>query len=716
MFYLLVRGGFYQPIIININAKTLLGNKGDGDETASTKRSSFQKDIKTKINTRKAPKMIPFHRPFRKLAKSAAIVSVGLSFLHAHCWSRTLSIFKVKKEDNAGAICRAIFSPFVSGTNDHNDYLGADEYCIWIIWGIAMLIMIGVFFQDEKNGLHCRDGAGNHGFTIHFRNRNKSRRGSVVSVRKRSITDDDIGYSSDENSVISSSMEPPALLTKTGLPFFRNVNTIQEPVDTLPMVPWLSLFAMHSLLDIFISFKIFMGRVDARLMQPALKEQRYGTAPKSCKGDANSNPADFLKYLQEKYPGCIYDYSSRAKPNLDDSDGGFWFDFMADCGDGFNSSYQIARLLAQPLLQIMKDGKHITLPRGEFLVNGGDLAYPEPTEQNFEKRFFRTFEDAMQPPPSFRRTKIAINKEDICIKGWDESICFDDNANSTRNENVHEKYKGPSTFIVPGNHDWYDGLATFTRFILCRDFLGGWLMPQQRSYFAIKLVKGWWIFGLDCALAGDIDIEQFKFFADIADNAVGPSDAVILVNHEPHWVTDYDNGKEGNDLSERNITELAENHLRGKVRCRLAGDLHHYTRHVPVSSRNTKRRRRDKTRSHSVDRISKKCIKKEDDRESRPLEPFTESNKPHLIVAGGGGAFMHGTNAYDRDIKVGPNMQDYTRISAYPNEVTSSYLGWLNMYQFRSRGWRCDLIFAVCYLGIGKEKCQFASLDISICS
>ena len=531
--------------------------------------------------------------------------------------------------------------------------------------------------------------------------------------------------------------EPPAststLLTKTG--FFRNKKTIQEPVDTLPMVPWLSLFAMHSLLDIFISFKIFSGRVDARLMQPAaLKEHRYGTTTtKPCsKDDEHFNPADFLKYLQQKYPGCIYDYSSPSQSQSrakSDEDGGFWFDFMADCGDGFNSSYQIARLLAQPSLQIMRDGEQITLPRGEFLVNGGDLAYPEPTEHSFEKRFFRTFEDAMQPPPSFRRTKIAINKEDVTssIKGWDESLCFDDkndnaNGSSTRtcsasdSDDMHEKYKGPSTFIVPGNHDWHDGLATYTRFILCRDFLGGWLMPQQRSYFAIKLVKGWWIFGLDCALAGDIDIEQFKFFADIADNVVGPSDAVILVNHEPHWVTDYDNGKKGNDLSERNITELTENHLRGKVRCRLAGDIHHYTRHAPVSSTSrNKRRRRGKTRSYSLDRISKKGITEEDDRGIRPIEPFTETNKPHLIVAGGGGAFMHGTNAYARDIKVGPQLQEYTRTIAYPNEVTSSYLGWLNMYQFRSRGWRCDLIFACVYLGIGKEKRQFASFDISFC-
>lgn len=519
-FYFLFRSGFYES------------------EDGEKKPKSYKLHMYSM--KRKAPKMIPFHRPFRKLAKSAAVVSIGLSILHAHCWSRTLSIFKVKKEDNAGAICRAVFSPFVA-----ND-LGAEEHTIWIVWGVTMLIMIGIFAQDEIGGFHCRSG--NNGFKIHIR---KPR-----SMRKKSITDDDIDYSSDENSVKSN--EPA--LAKRG--FFRNMATFEEPVDILPMVPWLSLFAAHSVLDIFISFKIFLGRVDARLMQPALKEHTHGTVTKLSKND-EKDPSAVLTYCKKKYPGCVYDYSSRAKTT---KEGGFWFDFMADCGDGFNSSYQVARLLAQPSIRVVQDGKEKVLPRGEFLVNGGDLAYPEPTEHSFEKRFFRTFEDAMSPPPSFRRTKIATNKLDVCVKGWDEKLCFDKDAGYS--DDMHDAYKGPSTFIVPGNHDWYDGLATYTRFILYRDWLGGWLMPQQRSYFAIKLIEGWWIFGLDCALAGDIDIEQFKFFVDIAGNAVGPSDAVILVNHEPHWVTDYDAGKTGDELSERNINELTENHLRGKVRCR----------------------------------------------------------------------------------------------------------------------------------------------------
>lgn len=649
IFYCLIQSGIYRS----------------RERVKSLDHNSWYKNIE-KL---KPPKMVAFHRPFRKLAKSAALVSVSLSLLHAHCWSRTLSVFKVNKSSNAGAICRVLFSPFA----DSED--GAEEQSIWMLWIIAISVILLAFAQDELNGYHCRSD--HAGFTVHFR-KTKSRR--------KSITDDDLDM--DCNRSYGNNIGRHELSTRM---IFRRTNQLEVPRDTLPMVPWLSLFAAHSVLDIFISLKVFMGRVDARLMHPALQGQKQSGTLQSQNEIKSKDGSIAVKYLQEKYPGCIYDYSTRQN-NKD-----FWFDFMADCGDGFNSSYQVARLLAQRHINVIRDGKEHRLPRGEFLVIGGDLAYPEPTEASYEKRFFRTFEDAMSPPPSFRRNKIATNKLDICVDGWDEKLCFSGNAG----EYSHDTYLGPCTFVVPGNHDWYDGLATYSRFILHRDFLGGWLMPQQRSYFAIKLPGGWWIFGMDCALSADIDIEQFKFFADIADNAVGPTEAVILVNHEPHWVTDFDSGKTGENLSERNITELTEIHLRGKVRCRLAGDLHHYTRHVPLSSRKKTHLQR-RVRSYSLDRLSKKKSSGDLRRKRENFDPFIEENKPQLIVSGGGGAFLHGTNTFDRDIKVGPKGIEYTRVTAYPNEATSACLGWLNMYQFRWRGWRCDLIFAVTYLGIGE--------------
>lgn len=52
-----------------------------------------------------------------------------------------------------------------------------------------------------------------------------------------------------------------------------------------------------------------------------------------------------------------------------------WFDFMADTGDGGNSSYSVARLLAQPSLYALDKNRLQQLPRGDLLLIGGDLAY-----------------------------------------------------------------------------------------------------------------------------------------------------------------------------------------------------------------------------------------------------------------------------------------------------------------------------------------------------
>jgi len=86
-----------------------------------------------------------------------------------------------------------------------------------------------------------------------------------------------------------------------------------------------------------------------------------------------------------------------------------WFDWMADCGDGWNSSYNIARLLAQPNLTVTipptssaaagdtvpsqatpsstGPSKEIILPRAKLLLLGGDLAYPHPTPESYEARY-----------------------------------------------------------------------------------------------------------------------------------------------------------------------------------------------------------------------------------------------------------------------------------------------------------------------------------------
>ena len=198
-------------------------------------------------------------------------------------------------------------------------------------------------------------------------------------------------------------------------------------------------------------------------------------------------------------------------------------------------------------------------------------------------------------------------------------ICSRSSVNGVSNESL-KSYEGPLVFAIPGNHDWFDGLATYTRYILSRDWLGGWLMPQKTSYFALKLPRGWWVLGLDLALDDDINIEQFSFFAKMADQSMQPNDTVIIVTHVPHWVlSEYEN-RSGESMPETNLRELMRTHLKGKVKLRLAGDLHHYTRHMPLKE------------------------ERDIDGKLPPFDSRDECNaydKPVLIVSGGGGAVSH---------------------------------------------------------------------------
>ena len=286
-------------------------------------------------------------------------------------------------------------------------------------------------------------------------------------------------------------------------------------------VPWYTVLLLETAFKVMVEIVVFVGRFDARSLSPALREEGQSLQSPVPPTDDPQSP----DYLFSQLKGVLFD----LRKNVDD-DGGMWFDFMADCGDGFNSSYHVARTLAQPHIDVSMGSSSFpkVLPRGKILLIGGDLCYPGPNEFNFEKRFFRVFEDAMPPPSWFRRSAISLSKPSFPLEGWDTSLCYKDKNNIQMNT-----YLGPSCFTVPGNHDYYDGLASYTRYVLNRDWLGGWLLPQEKSYFALALPNGFWLFGLDYGLSLDIDLDQFKFFCFITKKLVKENDSIILINHEP---------------------------------------------------------------------------------------------------------------------------------------------------------------------------------------
>jgi hypothetical protein len=282
-----------------------------------------------------------------------------------------------------------------------------------------------------------------------------------------------------------------------------------------------------------------------------------------------------------------------------------WVDYISDLGDGFDATFSVAHLLAQPTLEV--DG-HV-LKRGQILVLGGDEVYPTPEMVEYNNRFRGPYEAAF---PDAKRT-------------LDEPQDPIDRGSEGKTPVASRAF--PWLFAVPGNHDWYDGLTNFLRIFTQKRRIGNWQTVQRRSYFAIKLPHDYWIWGIDVQLDSDIDYPQCQYFEDIAGNHMANHSNIILCTAEPAWVykamqkknTSYDRL----DFFIRTYIDNERSRIgpRGVVRHHLlatfTGDLHHYSHYC------------------------------------RPDQP--ERGPNHLITAGGGGAFLHPTHNLP---EVLPNLEE----------------------------------------------------------
>lgn len=244
----------------------------------------------------------------------------------------------------------------------------------------------------------------------------------------------------------------------------------------------------------------------------------------------------------------IIEALAAAKTGVDDeyrSHGGdFWIDYVADAGDGWNSTYAVARAVAQENL-VLQDGSGAThaTSRGAVLIFGGDAVYPVANRTAYKERLLAPYETALRNTPA-----------------------------------PHH----PSVYAIPGNHDWYDSLVAFMRLFCAGRWFGGWRTRQTRSYFALALPRGWWLVGTDVQLGSDIDAPQAEFFKSAAAR-MQADDRVILCNSEPHWIYAHIYGNRDRDYNESNLAYLEDKVFGSKVKVFLAGDLHHYRRHEALS-------------------------------------------------------------------------------------------------------------------------------------
>ncbi|OFW89292.1 MAG: hypothetical protein A3B66_00460 [Alphaproteobacteria bacterium RIFCSPHIGHO2_02_FULL_46_13] len=316
------------------------------------------------------------------------------------------------------------------------------------------------------------------------------------------------------------------------------------------MVHWFSPIVLGKIVKKVIASSLFAQYADRRLMQASLDIL---------------NEKDTLEQRSFAADGLF-----KAK------DGAVWLDYVADLGDGFDSTYSIAYLLGQKKLNI----NQYELPRAACLIMGGDQVYPDASRYDYETRMQRPYEFA------FPRT----NKPGA---------------------------EHPNVYLIPGNHDWYDGLTLFlAKFCRGRETqLGSWKATQNRSYFAIHLSDDWWVWGYDSQLEEDIDIPQANYFASIA-RLMNPNSKVILCASVPTWLKAdmYSKDASERDLYYRGLDYIANiirNECPGaKIPVVLSGDLHHYSRYEAKES------------------------------------------GVNFVTAGGGGAFLHPTHHLKDTLKI----------------------------------------------------------------
>ena len=345
--------------------------------------------------------------------------------------------------------------------------------------------------------------------------------------------------------------------------------------------------------------------------------------------------------------------------------GEFWFDYVADTGDGMKATYSIAYLCMSDLyarhdasampppgdewLETCPNpaaGYARLLPRGEFLMIGGDTAYHLSDYMTLATRIQQPFQWAFEDL-----------KKNLGLK-FDES-------------------RRP-LFGIPGNHDYYDQLDGFRRqfrhpFWGKREdadkekqyqvdplkgpqlMIPGFRRWQESSYLALRLPFDWWLWGLDTEV-GQVDERQRDFFrrlcdedpADPTGEKIIPPDKLIVCTCAPTTVF----GQIANPNDEKSADAFAQLGLpqpflpdRGDTgaydfacsgdaklepkQCRLdlSGDVHQYARYWGPPNAHTPTPRPE-----------------------HPQVQAPTSESYASVVSGIGGAFHHPTTTFAGEI------------------------------------------------------------------
>src|SRR3954447_3521543 len=333
-----------------------------------------------------------------------------------------------------------------------------------------------------------------------------------------------------------------------------------------------------------------------------------------------------------------------------------WGDYVADTGDGFDATFATACCIAgAPGLEVLDQrGAPVAFPgrerQADLLVLGGGEVYPVASAAAYE-----------------------IRLNEVLRAGG----------------RLADMVAGPPVVALPGNHDWYDGLAAFRRNFceswvrrdsehrqghprvsaipaaVDRDDVGGGGAVQSRSYFAVQLSPRWWLWAVDSQLDAPVDAEQLAYFRDAA-RLLGPAGDkadIILCTATPSWYEASGTSVYAAmaDTPLYTLLWFVDRVLgddRDLVRMVLTGDEHNYARYTPTE----------------------------------PAVPGELA--PELVTCGGGGAYLASTHHLGDSLRAAlqpwpsgsGQVAKYGLAAAYPTREQSR--GLTAGGRFLAAGWR----------------------------
>ncbi|MBL9109010.1 MAG: hypothetical protein JNM74_07060 [Myxococcales bacterium] len=348
-------------------------------------------------------------------------------------------------------------------------------------------------------------------------------------------------------------------------------------------------------------------------------------------------------------------------------------DFAADTGDDRDVSRAVGRMLAREYLLPNDEGPSApasegerVLPRGEILMMGGDIAYPVATADEIHERLVLPWNEALRAARDTQRARVLLGVPGnhdwydgldgfgrLFRKRVNERFIADDRARGSRLDRRLRKVRGRKVGLVARqlHLDEVSGLMqlllgaleTFRRVFTGRTAkkrrhlaLRGYVPLQEASYFALPLARGLDLFGIDRQLSR-LDFRQRAFFK--RHRKEHPERAVLVLSADPALAYG-----ERNEPGAAALEAVRLDLKKDKIFF-ISGDFHHYER--------------------------------------RTVGPSCH------IVAGGGGAFLHGTRI-NRAPSGDPD-------AAYPDARTSRELALgtpVKLLLGRS-GWGVHLAMAV---------------------